>query len=302
MNNIKSFSFQAKKFTRANIIKDWRQNRTLYWIILPVVLYFFVFCYLPMFGMVIAFQNYSPSLGVLNSEWVGLQNFKDFFGSYFFGRLMVNTLRLSLLDLIVGFPAPIILALLLNEVNNRWFKSTLQTVSYMPYFLSLMVVCSLISDFCNPGGAIQSIVQKITGNELGLLSQPEMFPAIYVLSNVWQGVGFQSIIYLAAIAGIDQEQYEAARIDGAGRWRQALCITPVSYTHLQFFLRQRNRRTAQFLYKLQCGDQCIVFQCAAEDAELDGISAVSYTHLDVYKRQLLHHFIMTLCTAFWAAS
>ena len=132
MNNIKSFSFQAKKFTRANIIKDWRQNRTLYWIILPVVLYFFVFCYLPMFGMVIAFQNYSPSLGVLNSEWVGLQNFKDFFGSYFFGRLMVNTLRLSLLDLIVGFPAPIILALLLNEVNNRWFKSTLQTVSYMP--------------------------------------------------------------------------------------------------------------------------------------------------------------------------
>lgn len=225
MNNIKSFSFQAKKFTRANIIKDWRQNRTLYWIILPVVLYFFVFCYLPMFGMVIAFQNYSPSLGVLNSEWVGLQNFKDFFGSYFFGRLMVNTLRLSLLDLIVGFPAPIILALLLNEVNNRWFKSTLQTVSYMPYFLSLMVVCSLISDFCNPGGAIQSIVQKITGNELGLLSQPEMFPAIYVLSNVWQGVGFQSIIYLAAIAGIDQEQYEAARIDGAGRWRQALCIT-----------------------------------------------------------------------------
>lgn len=217
--------FRNRKFTRAAIVKDWRQNKALYLILLPVLLYFIVFCYLPMFGLVIAFQDYSPALGIFKSAWVGLNNFKDFFGSYFFGRLMKNTLMLSLLDLVFGFPAPIILALALNEVHNRHFKSTLQTVSYMPYFLSLMVVCSLISDFCNPGGAIQSIVQKITGNELGLLSQPEAFPSIYVLSNIWQGVGFQSIIYLAAIAGIDQEQYEAARIDGAGGWRQALHIT-----------------------------------------------------------------------------
>lgn len=224
MSKTKSFS-RTRKFTRANMVKDWKQNKALYWIVLPVVLYFLIFCYLPMFGIVIAFQDYNPALGVLKSRWIALRNFKDFFGSYFFKRLIVNTLRISLLDLIIGFPAPIILALLLNEVHNRWFKSTLQTITYMPYFLSLMVVCSLISDFCNPGGVLQALVQKITGNELGLLSLPEMFPPIYVISNIWQGVGFQSIVYLAAIAGIDQEQYEAARIDGAGRWRQALYIT-----------------------------------------------------------------------------
>ena len=216
---------KGRKFSKAHIAKDWRQNKALYVILLPVLLYFLIFCYLPMFGLVIAFQDYSPALGVLKSQWIGVENFTEFFNSYYFGRLLKNTLVLSLLDLVFGFPAPIILALSLNEVNNRRFKSTLQTVSYMPYFLSLMVVCSLISDFCNPGGVIQSVVQSISGNKLGLLSRPEAFPPIYVISNIWQGVGFQSIIYLAAIAGIDQEQYEAARIDGAGGWRQAWHIT-----------------------------------------------------------------------------
>lgn len=221
---------KTRKFTWAHIVKDWRQNKALFVILLPVMLYFLVFCYLPMFGLVIAFQDYSPALGVLKSRWIGWENFTDFFGSYYFGRLLKNTLLLSVMDLVFGFPAPILLALSLNEVNNRRFKSTIQTVSYMPYFLSLMVVCSLISDFCNPGGAIQSIVQSISGNKLGLLSRPEAFPSIYVISNIWQGVGFQSIIYLAAISGIDQEQYEAARIDGAGGWRQAWHITLPSLT------------------------------------------------------------------------
>ena len=138
----------------ANLRRDFRENRTLYFLSFPVVLYFLIFCYLPMGGIVIAFQKYNIAKGIFGSRWVGFSNFTNFFESYYFGRLLSNTFFLSFLNLLFSFPVPIAFALLLNEVRNRPFKRTIQTLSYMPYFISLVVVCGLVVDFTNANGII----------------------------------------------------------------------------------------------------------------------------------------------------
>lgn len=206
-------------------IKDIKRNPGLYVIMIPVLAFFLIFNYLPMGGLIMAFENYTPKGGFLGSEFVGFKHFADFFGSIYFGRLLTNTLAISVLNLIFGFPAPIIFALMLNEVGNKFFKKTLQTVSYLPYFISLVIVCGLVADFTASDGPITEFIVSLGGERMNYLGQPEYFRTIYILSDMWQGIGFSSIIYLAALAGIDQELYEAASLDGANRWRQLLHVT-----------------------------------------------------------------------------
>ena len=206
--------------------KDLKRNYSLYLIFLPTVIFFVIFSYGPMVGLLMAFQNYKPQLGFFRSPFVGFKHFQDFFQSYYFWRLLKNTFLISFLDLLVGFPLPIIFALLLNEVRGKFFKKSIQTISYMPYFVSMVVVCSLVNQFCSQNGAITQLWSMITQNEpASLIAQPQLFRAIFVGSNVWQSLGYNSIIYIAALASVDQELYEAAVIDGANRWKQTLHVT-----------------------------------------------------------------------------
>ncbi|MFV0399003.1 MAG: ABC transporter permease [Oscillospiraceae bacterium] len=209
-----------------NVARDFRRNRMIYFLCIPIVLWYIIFCYLPMFGIVISFQQYTPALGITGSPWVGLEHFKNFFTGPYAWRLIRNTFTLSLLDLLINFPAPIIFALLMNEVNNRYFKKTVQTVSYMPYFVSLVVLCGIVVDFTKSGGLFSHLVANMTGTSpQNLLGNVNYFRTIYTASSTWQHLGYGSIIYMAALSSVDQELYEAATIDGAGRWRQTLHIT-----------------------------------------------------------------------------
>lgn len=206
-------------------IRDRATNWELYIMLLPALVYIIIFAYKPMYGVIIAFKNFSPGKGIVASEWVGLKHFLSFFKSYYFGRLLRNTLTISLSSLIFGFPMPIIFALLLNEVRNSKFKRTIQTVTYMPHFISLVVMCSLIRLFVADTGIIVQLMAKFGFEPVALLSKKEYFVPIYVLSGIWQGFGWDSIIYLSALTAIDPGLYEAATIDGANRWKQTLHVT-----------------------------------------------------------------------------
>lgn len=210
---------------RKFLLNDLIRNKLLYVMMLPALAYYIIFHYGPMYGAIIAFKEYTPSNGIMNSEWVGLANFQDFFSGFYFWRIFKNTLLISLYSLIFGFPAPILLALFINELRSQGFKRIVQSVTYMPYFISLIVVCGIIKDFTNSGGLINTLASYFGGDGKTMLQNPNYFRPIYILSEIWQHFGWESIIYLAALSGIDQEQYEAARIDGAGRWRQMLNIT-----------------------------------------------------------------------------
>lgn len=204
---------------------DMRRNYPLYILILPVLVYYIIFCYKPMYGALIAFKDYQPDLGVFGSPWVGFYQFKRFFQNPDFFRILRNTLNISISSIVFGFPAPIILALLFNELKIAKFKSIAQTLSYLPHFISLVVVCGLIKTFVGQGGIIYQLVTLFGDKKVGLLSRPECFVPIYVLSGIWQEIGWGSIIYLAALSSIDQELYEAARIDGANKWKRVLHVT-----------------------------------------------------------------------------
>ena len=205
--------------------KDFGENKYKYLLILPVLLYFALFFYKPLYGVVIAFQNFRPNLGIGRSQWVGFRHFISFFRDPFFFRLMRNTLSISLLGIVFGFPAPILLAILLNEIKNVVFKRTVQTITYLPYFISMVVVASLIRIYMTQTGIFAQIATFFGGTARNYLMLPQYFYPIYIISDIWQGVGWNSIIYLAAITGIDQEQYEAAIIDGAGRFRRIFSVT-----------------------------------------------------------------------------
>ena len=208
-----------------SFLNDIKRNPGIYILMIPVLAFFIIFAYVPMGGIIMAFQNYTPKGGFFHSDFVGFKHFTDFFGSIYFGRLIGNTLAISILNLIFGFPAPIIFALLLNEVGNKAFKKTVQTVSYLPYFISLVIVCGLVADFTASDGPVTDLIDSLGGERINYLGQPQYFRTIYILSDMWQGLGFSSIIYLAALAGIDQELYEAAALDGANRWRQTIHVT-----------------------------------------------------------------------------
>nr|WP_245238054.1 ABC transporter permease subunit [Paenibacillus etheri] len=195
--------------------------------LLPTVLYFLIFEYKPMYGAIIAFKNFNPYLGITDSPWVGFKNFEKFFESYYFLRLLKNTFLMSFYSLIFIFPASLTFALLLNELRLKKLKSFLQTVSYLPHFISLIVICGMIIDFTKPGGIINSLLLGIglISEPIQFLILPEWFRTIYVGSGMWQSLGWNSIIYLAALSGINPSLYEAAVVDGAGRWKQLMNIT-----------------------------------------------------------------------------
>ena len=191
----------------------------------PVILYYLVFKFGPMFGVSIAFMDYKPAKGFLGSQWVGFKHFINFFTNYYFGRLMLNTVRISVCSLLT-FPAPIILALLLNELKSPRFAKWTQTITYIPHFISTVVICGIIVKLTSSTGGITAILHTIFGIEKeSLLNHSENFLPIYVLSGIWQSIGWSSIIYLSALAGIDQELYDAAKVDGAGRLKQVLYVT-----------------------------------------------------------------------------
>ena len=217
--NRNGFAFRARR--------DWQRNWELYIIIIPVLMYFILFQYKPMYGALIAFKNYKPALGFLGSPWVGLDNFTRFFTSPFFGRLVRNTLLLSFELLLFGFPAPIILALILNELRCKWFKRTAQTLVYIPHFVSIVIVAALTFQmFSTTDGAIYHMLTQIFGaNAPDLLSDPKLFPALIVGQNIWKETGYGTIIYLAALSSVDVQLYEAAKIDGAGRWQLMWHVT-----------------------------------------------------------------------------
>lgn len=220
---------KAKNFLN-RLMKDLKKYKTLYLLIIPVVIWYILFCYKPMYGVIIAFKDYRPGLGIAGSKWVGLKHFKQFFDSFYFGRTLKNTLVISLSQIIFGFPAPIIFALLLNEIKNMKFKRITQTISYMPHFISMVVVASMIRVLTSQNGIITSLLSVFGVEQVALLTKQEYFVPIYVISGVWQQLGWSAIIYIAALAGVDQELYEAAKIDGANRWKQTIHITLPSIT------------------------------------------------------------------------
>lgn len=213
-----------RKYTLPAIKKDLRMNWVLYLIVLPVLLYFFVFEYKPMYGALIAFQDYRPSKG-FGAEWVGFKHFIRFFKNPYFGRLIGNTLEINIKQLIFSFPAPIILALILNEMKQSKFKTISQSLMYLPHFISTVVICGMIVQFCLTDGLFNDIVVAFGGERSSLLQRPELYQTIYVGSGIWQTFGWNSIIYVAALSGVDKELYDAASVDGAGKWKQMLNVT-----------------------------------------------------------------------------
>lgn len=210
---------------KSKLGKDLLRNKWLYLMILPVVVYYVMFHYVPMYGAIIAFKQYIPSKGILGSEWVGFKHFEEFFSSIYFLRVIKNTIILSFTNLLFGFPAPIILALLLNEIKSSRFRRITQTITYMPHFITLVVVAGIIRYFTLSDGLINDIIAFFGGERIAFLQQPGAFRPIYVISEIWQQIGWGTIIYLAAISGIDQQQYEAAKIDGATKLQQIRHIT-----------------------------------------------------------------------------
>ncbi|WP_231597606.1 sugar ABC transporter permease [Bacillus sp. SA1-12] len=203
-----------------------KRDRWLYLLLIPGILYFLIFKYAPMWGVVIAFQDYSPFKGVFGSEWVGFENIKDFFQNPDFFRLLQNTFILAVLDLVFFFPAPIILSLLLNELRINSYKRTIQTFIYVPHFMSWVIIASITYIFfTTSGGVMNEIVSYFYGKEMNFLSSPEWFRPLIMGQIIWKETGWGTVIFLAALATVDQEQYEAAIVDGAGRFRRLWHVT-----------------------------------------------------------------------------
>ena len=207
------------------LVRDLGRNKYIYLMTIPAIVYFLTFSYAPMYGAIIAFKDFNPMQGILGSPWVGFDNFQELFRSASFWHIFGNTLYISLVSIVFAFPAPIILALLLNEVRHTGLKRSIQTLTYVPHFISLVVICGLIVAFTDRNGPINHLIALFGWDRIPFMMKPEWFVPIYVSTNIWQEIGWGSIIYIAALSSIDQEQYEAARIDGAGRFQQLLHIT-----------------------------------------------------------------------------
>jgi putative aldouronate transport system permease protein len=212
-------------------LKLCRRDYQLILLCIPAVAIVFTFNYIPLYGIVMAFQDFSPSLGVFRSPWIGFENFKQFVNSIFIWRLTRNTVLLGFYTLLFGFPAPIIFALLLNEVKLSMFKRVTQTISYLPSFLSVVTIIGIIQTMTNrDNGVINIILSKIGLERISFLTSSEWFRPLYIISGIWANLGMGSIIYLAALSGIDVELYDSAYIDGAGKWQQMIHITLPSIT------------------------------------------------------------------------
>ena len=218
-------SITKKQSWGAMIAHDFSVNKSLYLLVLPVMAFYLIFHYLPMYGAIISFENFKPQLGITGSAWVGFKHFKDFLSGNYFSSLLFNTLRISFSSLVFSFPAPIILALLINELKSQKFAKIVQNITYMPYFISMVVICGLITNFTLDTGVVNYILGFFGFKPKSLLNFPQYFVPIYVISDIWQGVGWNSIIYLAALSAVDPSLYESAVLDGANRLQQTLHIT-----------------------------------------------------------------------------
>lgn len=208
----------VKRRQRRKALKKIASSWQLYAFLLPTLIYFAVFHYGPMYGVLMAFKDFSPALGIWDSPWVGFMWFEDFFSSYYFTDLLTNTLGISVYELLVGFPAPIILALLVNELKDGLYKRGLQTITYAPHFISLVVMVGIIIAFLSPTtGFINNILGYMGIEPISFMIEPRWFKTIYVLSGVWQSTGWGAIIYIAALSGVDPQLHEAAIMDGASR-------------------------------------------------------------------------------------
>lgn len=224
---------QTVKLAQLTARLSWQRSFRKYWVLylllIPGVLWYVVFKYLPMIGIVIAFEKYTPFSGldgIFNSKWVGLYWFEKFVNSVYAPRLIRNTLMISVKKLVVCFPAPIILAILLNAVSGRKFKKSIQTISYLPHFLSIVVVSSIVRMVTSTdGGLINSVIKFLGGQPISFLGSNQHFQGVLVLSDLWKTIGWNSIVYLAAMTGIDPELYEAANVDGANWFRKIVHIT-----------------------------------------------------------------------------
>ncbi|MBE5767541.1 MAG: sugar ABC transporter permease [Clostridiales bacterium] len=209
---------------------SWKRSLIKYWdlylLIVPVLIWLAIFKYGPMYGTIIAFENYSPSRGVFGSKWVGFKHFERFFNAYNFKDILLNTIKLSLLQLVCAFPMPILLALVLNELNNKRYKKLVQTVTYSPFFLSTVVMVGLIDAFLYPNtGLLNVLVTKLGGQSINYMAKDEYFRPIFIISHIWKGTGWASIIYMSALTSVDPQLYEAARIDGANRLQALVHVT-----------------------------------------------------------------------------
>lgn len=208
------------------LIRDLTRDRWMYLMLLPGVLYFAIFKYVPMYGVTMAFQDYKPYLGFFGSPWVGFKHFERFFGEPQFWMLFRNTLILALYNLIFFFPLPIVLSLMLNELRRERFKRFVQTLIYIPHFVSWVVVVGIFYIlFTTENGIINEMIFRLTGEKIPFLLEAEWFRTMIISQAIWKEVGWGTVIFLAALAGVDLQQYEAARIDGASRWRQLWHIT-----------------------------------------------------------------------------
>lgn len=214
------------KIGKSLIKPSIRRNWDLYLLISPVIIYFIVFHYAPMYGVQIAFKNFYVSRGIWGSSWIGFDHFTRFFKSYHFWTLIKNTVGINLYQLAVSFPIPILLALMMNELKSEHFKKTLQTVTYAPHFLSTVVLVGMLTAFLSPSnGVINELVKFFGGEPIYFMTEPKWFKTIYVLSGVWQNAGWGSIVYMAALAGIDTQLYEAAIVDGATKFQRIKHVT-----------------------------------------------------------------------------
>ena len=224
MNAVKKLPKQAPLHKR--LAENIRNHPLLYVLALPVVAYYLIFNYYPMYGVLMAFQDFKPALGIWGSKWVGLKHFEKFIGGIYFWRLVRNTLSINLGMLLVGFPIPILFALLLNEIPHRGFQRVTQTVTYMPHFISSVVVCGLMLQFCGSNGILTRMLAALgLTPQTNLFTVPSLFQPLYIGMNVWKNMGWDSIIFFAALTSVDSELHEAAQIDGAGRWRRMLHVT-----------------------------------------------------------------------------
>ena len=201
------------------------RQRSLWFMALPGIIWYAVFAYGPMGGLLMAFQHYSPVRGLLGGPWVGFYWFEEFFQSQFVWRLIRNTVIISVYAIIFSFPIPIIFAILLNEIRHKGYKRFAQSASYLPHFISTVVVVGMMANFLTHEGPINHIITALGGRTRLFMAMPEWFRFLYISSGIWQSMGWNSIIYLAAISGINMELYEAATVDGASRFRQVFCVT-----------------------------------------------------------------------------
>lgn len=206
--------------------KQYKKCKYLFLMFIPVILYFVIFCYVPMYGVIISFQDYYPRLGITGSEWVGFKHFEKLFTGRYFFPVLRNTLIISIGKLLFGFPAPIILCLLLNEVRSLKFKKVVQTISYLPHFISWVVLASIVQTILSPSsGVVNYIIQLLGGEPIFFMGSSDWFRKVIVGSSIWRDTGWQTVVFMAAILSSDPQLYEAADLDGAGRFQKMIYVT-----------------------------------------------------------------------------